>query len=98
MCGPVSTLHLPLAAVLLSALLVACGDAASADDGSAKTSGLDALSSSASAGPSIAALNKLLPQVGEPLPAIVGRTLDGERIDNDSLHGRTVLLNLWFIH
>jgi hypothetical protein len=39
-----------------------------------------------------------LPKVGDPLPPIVGSTLDGERVDNDSLHGRTVLLNLWFIH
>jgi hypothetical protein len=48
--------------------------------------------------PMMAAANAALPQPGERLPDLQGLTLDGERIDNDSLHGRTVLLNLWFAH
>ncbi|MHC4845940.1 MAG: TlpA family protein disulfide reductase [Planctomycetota bacterium] len=87
-----------LPAALLVAAVVACGDGAPADGGAETPSGLDALSTSAPAAPSISALNRLLPKVGDPLPPIVGSTLDGERVDNDSLHGRTVLLNLWFIH
>jgi hypothetical protein len=90
-----ATSFLSLIALLLASLSAGCGDAAS--DGSS-SSGLAAMSESAPATASYAALNKLLPAVGEPLPAIVGSTLDGERIDNDSLHGRTVLLNLWFVH
>jgi hypothetical protein len=98
MCGLVNAAHLSFAVLALSALLAACSDAAPADVEAGKTSGLDALSNSAPAGPPIAALNMLLPQVGKPLPEILGSTLGGERVDNDSLHGRTVLLNLWFIH
>lgn len=46
----------------------------------------------------LAQLNAGLPRVGEPLPAVSAHTLDGRRVDNASLHGRTVLLNLWFFH
>ncbi len=39
-----------------------------------------------------------LPVIGATLPSIAGVTLDGEVIDNQTLFGKTVLINLWFFH
>jgi len=84
--------------LLLASWLAGCGDAESSATETGSASGAGESQTSGSSGPNLAALNARLPVVGQPLPAIVGRTLGGERVDNDSLHGRTVLLNLWFVH
>lgn len=64
--------------------------------GSAASEHVDKLSDADRA--MMAELSKSLPQRGETLPAIAGMTLDGTSVDNASLKGKTVLLNLWFFH
>jgi cytochrome oxidase Cu insertion factor (SCO1/SenC/PrrC family) len=44
------------------------------------------------------AMNAKLPKLGSQLPAIAALTMDGTRVDNDTLKGKTTLINLWFYH
>ena len=45
--------------------------------------------------PVAAALRALAVKPGEPMPHFVVRTLDGERITNDSVKGKVLLIEFW---
>jgi len=78
--------------LLAAAVFVAC----SSESGSAAKQASAA--PAVAVDPSLARLNAKLPKLGESLPAFTSLTLDGREVDAEALHGRTVLLNLWFKH
>lgn len=81
-------------ALLASALAAAC--VSDSSSGSAKPTAGPAPAEALD--PKLVQLNANLPKLGSALPDISALSLDGSQITNVGLHGKTVLLNLWFYH
>jgi len=103
MPSPVSSLLVGWLALALAAGGAGACTPSATGDGEGESSGATAESEtshelSAAERATMAELSKGLPQPGEPLPDVAGRTLDGASVSNASLRGKTVVLNLWFYH